>query len=123
MATSAHFFYHELACPCCGFNFVRTEILRVAEAIRKCAGPLRVTSGYRCPAHNADVGGSPTSQHMYGRALDIQSSRLTPRQLFELIVRLHDDGALPLLHGLGLYTAHVHIDARATKGLLTWKNY
>ena len=30
-----------------------------------------VTSGYRCPALNAKVGGSKTSQHMRGQAADI----------------------------------------------------
>lgn len=35
-------------------------------------GPLRVTSGYRCPELNKSVGGSKTSSHMTGYAADIQ---------------------------------------------------
>ncbi len=31
---------------------------------------LRITSGYRCPALNAHVGGVPTSQHQKGEAAD-----------------------------------------------------
>ena len=30
--------------------------------------PLRINSGYRCPALNRAVGGVPTSQHVKGRA-------------------------------------------------------
>lgn len=32
--------------------------------------PLIVHSGFRCPALNIKVGGSPTSQHMHGEAAD-----------------------------------------------------
>ncbi|MDR1980593.1 MAG: peptidase M15 [Tannerellaceae bacterium] len=32
--------------------------------------PIRISSGYRCKALNKLVGGSPTSQHMKGRAAD-----------------------------------------------------
>lgn len=32
--------------------------------------PMRVTSGYRCPELNDAVGGSLTSQHRYGLAVD-----------------------------------------------------
>ena len=30
-----------------------------------------VTSGYRCPIHNAAIGGAAESQHIYGTAADI----------------------------------------------------
>ena len=33
--------------------------------------PIVISSGYRCPALNSAVGGSPTSQHMRGQACDI----------------------------------------------------
>ncbi len=32
----------------------------------------QITSGYRCPALNAKVGGAATSQHMSGQAVDFQ---------------------------------------------------
>lgn len=34
--------------------------------------PIKVTSGYRCPALNKAVAGSPTSVHMRGWAVDIK---------------------------------------------------
>lgn len=42
------------------------------EPIRKFLGcPVRISSGYRCKRLNAEVGGSPTSDHRYGLAADI----------------------------------------------------
>ena len=33
--------------------------------------PLRIRSWYRCPKHNANVGGAPKSIHLAGAAVDI----------------------------------------------------
>lgn len=44
---------------------------QILEPAREALGPIRITSGYRSPALNAMVGGSPTSQHMTGEAVDI----------------------------------------------------
>lgn len=50
-------------------------------------GPLRVNSGYRCPALNAAVGGAPDSRHMKGEAADITTgSKDANRRLFRIIV-------------------------------------
>jgi len=37
--------------------------------------PITITSGFRCPELNAAVGGSPTSQHTKGEAVDFTVSR------------------------------------------------
>lgn len=55
---------------------VVAELWRTAallEKIRACCGdnPVTVTSGYRCPALNAAVGGASNSAHLYGCAADI----------------------------------------------------
>lgn len=34
--------------------------------------PIKISSGYRCPALNKAVNGSPTSVHMLGHAADLQ---------------------------------------------------
>ena len=45
----------------------------VVEPLRQHSGvPIVITSGYRCPALNRAVGGSPTSQHLTGEACDLQ---------------------------------------------------
>lgn len=42
------------------------------------AEPLEISSGYRCPALNRAVGGSPRSQHVQGMAADITCPRFGP---------------------------------------------
>ena len=52
-------------------------------------GPISVNSGYRCPALNKAVGGTPNSQHLRGEAADITvGSRSANRRLLALIKRL-----------------------------------
>ena len=44
----------------------------VLQPLRDAVGvPVKISSGYRCPALNKAVGGSSTSQHMKGEAADI----------------------------------------------------
>lgn len=78
------------------------------EALREAVGlPLAVLSAYRTPAHNRAVGGSPNSQHVQGRALDLKPpAGWTP-------ARLADEARLvPEITGLGVYGTFVHIDVR-----------
>lgn len=42
----------------------------VLEPVRSAFGPVVITSGYRCPALNAAVGGAATSQHAKAEAAD-----------------------------------------------------
>ena len=74
--------------------------------------PLRVTSGYRSPQHNAAVGGVETSQHMDGTAADVVPVGLS---LFDAASRLEAAeyrGALAPYGQLIYYpytTGHIHI--------------
>jgi uncharacterized protein YcbK (DUF882 family) len=99
--------------------------LEVYENIIKLAGQLqflrdytgravRINSAYRSSKHNAKVGGSKTSQHLYGKAADITIDGLKPIEVFTLIEDLIDLG-LMLQGGLGLYDTFVHYDIRKTK--------
>lgn len=47
------------------------RVARGLDRVRRLLGqPLRITSGYRCPALNAAVGGTAASQHTRGEAVD-----------------------------------------------------
>jgi zinc D-Ala-D-Ala carboxypeptidase len=46
--------------------------LMVVQPIREHFGPTVLNSGYRGPALNEAVGGSPTSQHCKGEAVDLE---------------------------------------------------
>lgn len=52
-----HFSDDELKCQCgCGRMEITPNFLDKLEALRECYGkPIRISSGYRCPAHNAGV--------------------------------------------------------------------
>ena len=93
-------------------------ITKVLDPIReKWQSPIYITSGYRCPALNAKVGGSPTSYHLRGMAADISSRcPFHNAALFTEIRIMHDKGLLPLtecyMHRQGLYI-HVAYDPAA----------
>jgi len=75
---SAHFSRDEMACRCCGkiggYSENLKKLLICLERLRELVGgSLNVTSGYRCPGHNADVGGMPNSYHLKDMAADLSS--------------------------------------------------
>lgn len=47
-------------------------VQKVLQPARNKFGVINVTSGFRSPEVNSAVGGSATSDHVYGRAADIQ---------------------------------------------------
>lgn len=62
----------ETECRCgCRFN-IRPELLAMIDTAREAAGmPFTITSGARCSAHNAKIGGKENSSHLRGLAVDI----------------------------------------------------
>lgn len=73
----ANYSVTEGSCSCgCGARMGEDIVLALQAFIsilrRTYGAPVRhlVTSGARCKAHNAEVGGSPTSQHLEGKACD-----------------------------------------------------
>ena len=77
---------------------------RVLDPIREHWGlPIRVTSGYRCPELNEEVGGVEESWHMYGCAADITAlgnsedrRRLRNVELMSLIRAMYLTGKIAL---------------------------
>lgn len=60
---------------------------RVLDPVRERYGaPIRINSGYRCPAVNRLVGGAATSQHTLGEAADLNTgSRSGNIKLYQII--------------------------------------
>ena len=52
--------------------------------------PIYVNSGYRCPRHNAAVGGVPGSQHMRGEAADIRLAEIADNA--EIVSAIKENG-------------------------------
>lgn len=63
---------------------------QILDPLRERYGkPIKVNSGYRCPALNKAVNGSKSSQHMKGLAADITAGSLKENKiLFELVQEL-----------------------------------
>lgn len=69
-----YFTEEELSCKCgCGLG-VSDELVEKLNVAREVADiPFIVTSGARCEARNEEVGGSPTSSHVKGLAVDLRA--------------------------------------------------
>ena len=86
----------ELRCKCCGalpspvMENMEALVKNVLDPVREAYNhPVYVTSGYRCPKHNAAVGGVKNSQHMAGEAADIHAGSPDENlKLAKLIVEL-----------------------------------
>lgn len=79
-----------IACPCgrCGGFPVEPaeKLMRLADAVREDAGkPMVPTSTVRCDAHNAEVGGVPTSRHKLGHAMDFLIPGMTANQILTIV--------------------------------------
>lgn len=115
---SEHFLESELACHCgCGVNGTVQELLDALEAFRSLVGaPVTLDCAYRCPAHNAKIGGAPKSQHVLGRAADVKVKGKTARDLYGIALQV------PAIRGLGVddHKQYLHLDVRRTETLAQW---
>ena len=100
----------------------------VLEPLRVLYGrPIRCISGYRSPAHNAEIHGAGQSQHMLGKAADIVPAELdwvalhtgegtdadaTKLAEFLSLIEHHLGRELDSVGGIGAYPAWVHLDIR-----------
>lgn len=101
----------EFACQCgkCGkgFEWMRADTLSRLYKARELAGvPFRITSAYRCEAHNAAVGGKPNSAHLRGRAVDIKFT--TMQEGYKILKALLDAG-FPRI-GINYKSSFIHAD-------------
>lgn len=69
-------------------KLIRTVLVPVCKKLGK---KLDISSGYRCPKINADVGGAKNSQHMYGEAADIHLVGGTTAELFDALYKMIDN--------------------------------
>ena len=90
------------------------------QVVRDCIGyPINITSAYRSLEHNRSIGSKDTSQHVLGKAADLQVKELIPIELYETIEALIELGYIPE-GGLGIYDTFVHYDIRGYKA--RWDN-
>ena len=107
-----HFDASEFTCHCCGSGSVEPRLIELLERLREKAGvPIHINCGYRCPKHNAEVGGVPNSQHVEGTAADIYIPQISFDKAVELVQSLPFDGTgfYPPIDSSGLWFIHVDV--------------
>ena len=77
---------------------------KLSKARELAAIGFKITSGYRSPAHNAKVGGVPSSSHTIGRAVDIYAP--TSTQKYIIINSLLQVG----FNRIGVAKNFIHVD-------------
>lgn len=82
---------------------------------------VTITSGYRTATHNTAVGGSKSSQHLLGKAADIQVAGTSVED-----VASYAESLMPDWGGIGRYPVKagrpkgwVHVDTRSNKSRWT----
>lgn len=110
---SAHFSRSELQCHDCGKCVIDPGLLEALEALRSLGPePILIDDAYRCPEHNAAVGGVNDSQHTEGKAADLRIEGLNLQQMY---ARAKTVPAF-LAGGIGVYDGgFIHVDVRDGK--------
>lgn len=80
--------------------FIDTELVELLEKIRVHFGkPVTITSAFRTASHNATVAKAATySQHLYGKAADIQVQGISVENVYAYAEKLLGDAG-----GIGIY--------------------
>lgn len=104
-----HFTRGEFRCPCAscgGFPAEPAEkLVHLAEQVREHFGsPADISSGVRCPRHNAEVGGVWNSLHLTGRAMDF---RVRGKPASEVLSYVK---TLPVHYAYAIDESYVHMD-------------
>jgi uncharacterized protein YcbK (DUF882 family) len=91
MKLTSNFSLKEFECNCgCSMpSFVKDNILELADDLQvirdEINKPIKITNAYRCKSHNAKVGGTKNSQHLLGKAADLQVKDVKPKEVADLV--------------------------------------
>lgn len=109
----------EFSCKCkhpeCIEQKISIELInRLTDIREEVKSPMRIHSGFRCSAHQADIRKSGVSTvvakkstHELGNAADISVSRLIPAELMHVAARK--------FHSIGIALNFIHVDLRDDK--------
>ncbi|MBR4384373.1 MAG: N-acetylmuramoyl-L-alanine amidase [Selenomonadaceae bacterium] len=122
---SEHFHASEFVCPCCGTGTVKPRLIELLEQLRAELGgnPIHINSGYRCPKHNAEVGGVANSQHVFGNAADITIPTVGYNRARKAVEKLDFDGTgfYPPLPNDTRWFIHVDVRSNGTGDRVVWE--
>jgi uncharacterized protein YcbK (DUF882 family) len=89
---------------------LKMRLIDALEKLRNLAGKaIVIHDGYRCLAHNQQVGGVTDSEHTAGMAADVEIPGLSLQEMYELALQVPE-----FAHGgVGAYDGgFVHVDVR-----------
>ena len=118
-----HFNFEEFDCPTLEGSGLPTtdggkmnlDFLHKLDEARELAGvPFKITSGYRSPQHNLDVGGRVGSSHIKGIAVDIACVNSHQRQ--KILTALIQVG----FKRIGIGKSFIHSDLDPDKPNAIW---
>lgn len=106
-----YFTKDEFDCKCgCGFNNVSDDLVaKLDQARHEYGAPMVVTSGCRCKAHNAKVGGVGDSTHVLGEAADIATTNETRLPILRALIKRFDRVFVDYNRNF------IHVDVSTTK--------
>lgn len=103
----------EFACKCGTYcdgwpGEMSETLLRVADRVREHFGAAAiVSSGLRCPAHNANVGGAAKSRHLSGKAMDFRIAGKTAAEVLAYVQSQPE-----IRYAYAIDGQYVHMDVR-----------
>lgn len=106
----------DFKCKRCLRNEIDHAIVSMCNKIFEITGRYyKINSGYRCSVHNKAVGGSNTSSHLKGWAVDLETENSVTRfLLLKALFQLN-------ITRIGIYPTFIHIDIDKTKDQgVTW---
>lgn len=98
-----------------------TEFIEnILDPLREAWGsPIKVNSGYRCEKLNKKVGGSKTSSHVYGFAVDLKPCNSLIDEFFEFVKNYFIENNIPFDQIIDEHSGDkhwVHIGYKNSKG-------
>jgi len=93
-------------------NIIQDELFKIDPSYS-----VSITSSYRTPSHNADVGGVQNSWHLQAKAVDFKVQNMPAQEVHRFIMNLIDNGVI-LTGGVGQMANATHYDTGGTKK--TW---
>lgn len=97
-------------CPCCKSGGLLPDFRDKLNKAREISGvPFILNSAFRCSKHNEEVGGSNTSSHLVGCAVDIKVTDSYTR--YKIVTALLEVG----FNRIGIGKSFIHVDDDMTK--------
>ena len=120
MKLTCNFSMSEFECNCgCKMpEDVKPNIIELADNLQVLRDflniPIKITNAFRCESKNNSVNGVKNSQHLVGKAADLQVFQLSPNEVADAVSELMEKNLFKM-GGLGRYNSFTHVDIRGTK--------